>query len=142
VEVRGQVARPGVRPNLAGLSVRAALARSGPRVTLRGENLAAVLEEGARIDLLRDGRVTRTRMPGRRLLVLGLRIPLDSATAADLEALPGVGPVTAARIVSFRDARGPIRRLEELDAVPGIGPRTLARIRPYLRIGGGGPEMP
>lgn len=58
------------------------------------------------------------------------RISLNSAPAPALESLPGVGPVTAARIVAGR----PYSRLEELLRVKGIGERTLERLRPHLRL--------
>ena len=136
VEVRGRVGRPGVRRGLAGATVRDALARAEPRVQPRGPGLGEILEEGARIALNSDGRVLRSRMSGRQLLVLGLRIPLGAASAEDLEALPGVGPVMAGRIVAFRDGGATIRKIEDLDSVRGIGPKTLERIRPHLEIAG------
>lgn len=140
VEIAGAVNRPGVRAGLAGARVLDALRAAGPRAAPRGPGLEARLEEGARLVLEGDGRVRRGRMPGRRLLTLGLRIPLDRATAADLEALPGVGPAIAARIVAHRDAHGPFRALGQLEEVPGVGPKTLARIRPHLRLRAEGPE--
>ncbi len=136
VEVRGAVDRPGVQRGLAGATVREALARARPRVQPRGPGLEAIVEEGARIALDPDGRVAQSRMPGRQLLVLGLRIPLDAASPEDLEALAGVGPVMAGRIVAFRDGGATIRKIEDLDAVRGIGPKTLERIRPHLQIAG------
>jgi competence protein ComEA len=65
----------------------------------------------------------------------GSAAPLDlnHATAAELDALPGIGPVLAARIVEHRRQHGPFRSVEELRAVPGIGPRLFARLRPALR---------
>ena len=63
------------------------------------------------------------------------RTPLDlnAASAAELDALPGIGPVLAARIVEHRRRQGPFRSVEELRSVPGIGPKLLARLRPALR---------
>lgn len=64
------------------------------------------------------------------------RLPLDlnRASAPQLEQLPGIGPVTAARIVVAREDRGPFGALEELDDVRGIGPKTIERIRPFVRL--------
>lgn len=59
-------------------------------------------------------------------------LDLDRATASELERLPGIGPVLAARIVADRDARGPFGSPEGLLRVSGVGPRTLARIRSLL----------
>ncbi len=60
-------------------------------------------------------------------------VDLDHASAAELDQLPGIGPVLAARIVEHRERHGRFRRVEELLAVPGIGPRLLERLRPWLR---------
>jgi competence protein ComEA len=62
-------------------------------------------------------------------------LDLNRADAVALDALPGVGPVLAERIVEQRRRHGPFRRLEDLRAVRGIGPRLLERIRGHVRIG-------
>ncbi len=61
-------------------------------------------------------------------------IALNVATAAELEALPGIGPALAARIVAHRTRHGPFARVADLRQVPGIGPRILARLEPLLRL--------
>ena len=62
--------------------------------------------------------------------------PLDinRETVAALQELPGVGPALARRIVAYREARGPFRRLEELREVPGIGPKRYARLQGWIRV--------
>jgi competence protein ComEA len=60
-------------------------------------------------------------------------LDLDSASVADLDALPGIGPVLAARIVEHRRLHGRFHHVDELLLVPGIGPRLLERLRPWLR---------
>ncbi|HEX7050157.1 MAG TPA: helix-hairpin-helix domain-containing protein [Longimicrobiales bacterium] len=65
----------------------------------------------------------------------GRRVDLNRASAAELEQLPGIGPVLAARIVAYRDSAGPFHTLDELVHVSGIGPASLARLRPHLRLG-------
>jgi competence protein ComEA len=55
-------------------------------------------------------------------------VDLNAATAADLDALPGIGPVLAQRIVEHRERNGPFRSVEQLDDVPGIGPATYAEL--------------
>ncbi len=59
---------------------------------------------------------------------------VNRATAEELERLPRIGPVLARRIVAFREAHGPFRRLEDLEAVPGIGPKTLAELAPFVKF--------
>ncbi|MEZ4699982.1 MAG: helix-hairpin-helix domain-containing protein [Rhodothermales bacterium] len=61
-------------------------------------------------------------------------IRLNTATAAELEALPRIGPRTAERIVAFREARGPFRRPEDLLQIKGIGEKTLEALRPHLIV--------
>lgn len=72
--------------------------------------------------------------PGWRGLLLGHPLDLNSATAADLEALPGIGPHTAAAVLADRDAHGPYAAVAELARVRGIGPHTLERLHPSLRV--------
>ena len=61
------------------------------------------------------------------------RLDLNTATASQLDALPGIGPVLAQRIVAHRLEHGPFRSVDELLSVHGIGPRLLERLRPALR---------
>lgn len=64
----------------------------------------------------------------------GAPIDVNRATADELVALPGVGPVLAGRIVAYRDSAGPFRSVSELASVKGIGAATLERIRGRVRI--------
>ena len=59
-------------------------------------------------------------------------VDLNTADAAALETLPGVGPATAEKIIAHRDTVGPFGGLQDLDAVPGIGPAALARLRDHV----------
>lgn len=61
-------------------------------------------------------------------------VSINSASASELESLPGVGPVIARRIVEYRNANGGFKSVDELEAVKGIGPKTLAKIRPYAKL--------
>ncbi|HKM89667.1 MAG TPA: helix-hairpin-helix domain-containing protein, partial [Candidatus Acidoferrales bacterium] len=63
-------------------------------------------------------------------------VDLNSATAEELQQLPGVGPATAAQIIRFREQSGPFRRAEDILAIPRITRRTLDRIRPYIVVNG------
>ncbi|MBI3998526.1 MAG: helix-hairpin-helix domain-containing protein [Armatimonadetes bacterium] len=61
-------------------------------------------------------------------------VNVNTADAAELERLPGIGPVLARRIVEHREAKGLFRRLEDMLEVEGIGPRLLRRLQPLLRL--------
>ncbi len=62
-------------------------------------------------------------------------LDLNTATAAELELLPGVGPSLAARIVEYREKSGPFQKFEDLDKVYGFGPKMLEKIRPMVEVG-------
>lgn len=62
-------------------------------------------------------------------------VDLNSAGAAELQTLPGIGPALAERIIESRSQDGPFRTPEELTRVRGIGPATLERLRPLIRAG-------
>jgi comEA protein len=64
------------------------------------------------------------------------RVDLNRATEAELEALPGIGPALAARIVAWREEHGPFARIGDLARVPGIGPALLERLEPLVTVSG------
>jgi competence protein ComEA len=64
----------------------------------------------------------------------GGRVDVNTAGAAELERLPGIGPALAQRIVSWRAANGPFRAVEDLQRVPGIGVAKLERLRPVVSV--------
>ena len=61
-------------------------------------------------------------------------VNLNAATPAELQALPGIGPALAGRIVQWRGDHGNFQTVEDLQKVPGIGPKTLERLRPLIRV--------
>ena len=63
-----------------------------------------------------------------------LRINLNTATAAELEQLPRIGPKMAERILEYRAQHGPFRRVEDLIGVRGIGAKTLAQLEPLVAV--------
>ncbi len=84
--------------------------------------------------LLRDGDHIHVPALGAEDVALptpmgGEKLRLNSATQAELETLPGIGPVTAARIIEHREQVGSFAALEDLDAVKGIGPAGLEKLR-------------
>lgn len=57
------------------------------------------------------------------------KLSLGSATLDQLDELPGIGPVTAQKIVDWREGHGPLRSVDDLDAIPGIGPARVEQLR-------------
>lgn len=64
------------------------------------------------------------------------RVDVNTAAVSELEALPGIGPTLARRIVSYREENGPFESLEELMEVSGIGEAKLRALRDYVIVGG------
>ena len=126
VHVSGSVHRPGLVtvPSSARIAdVIAAAGGATPGADLGGLNLAATV---------RDGDQVVVPMPGETSPASGgstQGIDLNRSTAAELEELPGVGPVLAARIVAFRESNGPFSVVEDLLDVGGIGEAKLATMR-------------
>ena len=63
-------------------------------------------------------------------------VNLNTASAAELETLPGVGARVAARIVEYREKKGPFKKVEELMNVQGIGEKSFLKLRAQLTVGG------
>ena len=70
----------------------------------------------------------------RSLFVFLLVLNLNTATLEQLDALPGIGPVLAGRIIEFREKRGGFRRVEELLAIPGISERKWQELRKLVEV--------
>jgi competence protein ComEA len=137
--VAGKVRRPGIAVLAAGSRVVDALEAAGgarPGVDLTALNLARPLVDGEQI------LVGTTAPPGVPATVgdpstpgaAGPLVDLNTADAATLETLPGVGPVTAGAILTWRDQHGGFTAVEELLEVDGIGDATLAQIAPHVTI--------
>jgi competence protein ComEA len=135
VHVAGAVRRPGIYELPAGSRVDDAIHAAGgpkPRALLALVNLAAPVADGQQV--LVPG-AQGAGGPGEALAPAAdaaMPIQLNSATAEQLDALPGVGPVTAERIVEYREQHGAFASIDDLDAVPGIGPARLEQLRELL----------
>jgi competence protein ComEA len=73
--------------------------------------------------------------PAQKAKVPAAKVDINSATAAQLTELPGVGEKTAARIVEHRQKQGPFKSTQELMNVKGIGEKNLQKLTPYLTLG-------
>ncbi len=67
-------------------------------------------------------------------------VNINSASAAQLDELPGIGPKVAQRIVEYRQKNGPFRKVEELMNVKGIGEKSFLKLKPQLSVGAPKPE--
>jgi competence protein ComEA len=134
VHVVGAVRRPGLYRLAHGSRIADALHRAGGatrRADLSLVNLAAPLSDGTQVVVPRrappapaassagDGEATTASGP----------VHLNTATLEQLDELPGVGPVTAQKIIDYRQEHGAFSSVDDLDGIPGIGPARLEQLR-------------
>lgn len=160
VHICGQVRRPGVyrvKPDNRVLEVIKFAGGPTRQADIHALNLAAVVEDGSRIYVPSKAEtrpaVARAEQPllpasgSARLPAptspvpapppspgLPDKININTATAAQLELLPRIGPAIARRIIEHRQKNGFFGKPEDLMAVPGIGEKTFAQIQPYLTV--------
>jgi competence protein ComEA len=138
VHVVGAVRQPGLYRLADGSRVDDAIAEAGGptgKALLAGVNLASPIADGQQIVVPARGRGGAASVadvpesPGE-----GGRVHLNTATLEDLDALPGIGPVTAQRILDYREEHGAFQSVDELDAVSGIGPARLEQLRELVDL--------
>ena len=154
VYVVGAVATPGVYSLPAGSHVWDAVQQAGgllPGANQEVVNLAAVLRDGDKINFPLQGDPTRAvneptpaaaafqteEQPGTAATAPppGARqVNINTASAAELESLPGIGPVLAQRVLEYRQKHGSFTNIEEILKVNGIGPATFERIKLLITI--------
>jgi competence protein ComEA len=135
VHVSGAVRQPGVYTLREGQRVRDALAAAGG-ATEAGDpnalNLAAPLKDGQRVAVPSVGPTPRP--VGSVAAESGRPLNLNTASAAELETLPGVGPVTAARIVRYREESGGFRSVDELRTLKLVNQATFAKLQDLVVV--------
>lgn len=150
VHVVGQVRKPGVFELPPGSRVADAVAKAGGALKgadLGSVNLARVLADGEQVRIPRPGEVVAAPpagsdsgasagQPGGASGASGPggTLDLNTATAAQLEELPGVGPVLAQRIVDWRTEHGRFASVDELGEVSGIGEKIFAELQPKVSV--------
>ena len=148
VHVAGAVVRAGIVELPRGSRLHEAIAAAGgsaPGADPDQLNLAAVLEDGQKVLVPRQGETAPAASaptgdagargsPGSGSVPAAGKINLNTAGADELATLPRVGPVLAQRIVDWRTQHGDFQRVEELDAVDGFGPKLLEGLLPLVRV--------
>lgn len=138
VHVLGEVAHPGLYILDADARLVDALAAAGgtkDTADLQAVNLARPLSDGEQVVVPAVGaEPTVGGAGGKPGVDADGRVDLNSATQADLETLPRIGPALAQRILEWRDQNGRFRAVEDLLAVPGIGDKLLAGVRDKVRV--------
>jgi competence protein ComEA len=142
VDVAGAVANPGVYRLPAGSRVEDAVRRAGG-ATARAEvdaiNRAARLTDGQQIIIPDRAKspvgVTAGSTPGTGGAATSSTEPISIGTASleDLDTIEGIGPVTAQKILDYRDEHGGIASIDQLDEIDGIGPATMDALRSRLQ---------
>lgn len=143
VHVAGAVRMPGVHIVAGGGRVDDAIRLAGgpdADADLDGLNLAAPLVDGQRIYVPVRGEVDPAQVPSAPPVTAATGtapagpVDVNRATVGQLDALPGIGPATAAAIVQDRTDHGPFASVDDLDRVPGIGPSKLEAIRDLVTV--------
>lgn len=137
VHAAGAVTRPGVYRVSATARVSDVVDAAGgptPEADLDLVNLAARVADGERVYVPRRGEASPALVGAAGPSGPAVPVDLNTATAAQLDTLPGVGPATAAAIVQHRDEHGRFRAVDELLEVRGIGPAKLAALRARVRV--------
>jgi competence protein ComEA len=135
VDVVGAVRRAGLYRLQQGARIADAVARAGgatAKADLALINLAAPLADGEQVVVPKRGAVTSPAAPsagGPAGVGSSSPIHLSTATLEQLDSLPGIGPVTAQKILDYRQRQGAFTSVDELDAVPGIGPARLEQLK-------------
>lgn len=142
VDVRGAVNQPGVYTLPAGSRVQDALARAGDVTSdadTRTLNLARRLNDGEQLYVPRQGEAppvppTMSVRGAPTATRLASKININTASVAELDTLPGIGPALAQRIVDYRTQHGDFKTIEEIKKVRGIGDALFNQIKDLITV--------
>ena len=131
VDVSGKVAHPGIVQLPRGACVKDAIQKAGgvlPGANVFTLNLAATLSDGEQVQVDSAPRKSTFTMDNSS----DTKININQASESDLESLPHIGPMMAARIVAYRKSHGAFQSLDDLNAVKGIGAKTIEKLQPLI----------
>jgi len=138
VYVCGAVVNPGVYSLLEGSRVKEAVEAAGdfaPDADRVRINLARRLSDGEQVYIPRVGEeVLPVTPPAAAPGPLGGKININTATAEELDTLPGIGPAYAERIIKYREEFGPFKKIEDIKKVRGIGDATFEEIKDLITV--------
>src|SRR5512138_1886742 len=140
VYITGAVPRPGVYALPKDARIQDAISAAGGFLAEADKsqiNLAALLEDGQKLDIpYIEGAspVLGTPIPSVVASTTEL-ININTASNAELDTLPGIGPTTAQKIIDYREQNGPFVSTEDLVNVSGIGPATYERLKNLITVG-------
>ncbi|HEX9332781.1 MAG TPA: ComEA family DNA-binding protein [Anaerolineales bacterium] len=140
VYITGAVPRPGVYALPKDARVQDAISAAGGFLAEAEKsqiNLAALLEDGEKLDIpYIEGASPILGTPGPTVVAVTTElININTASAAELDTLPGIGPTTAQKIIQYREQNGPFINAEDIVNVSGIGPGTYERIKDLITVG-------
>ena len=142
IHISGAVPRPGVYALAQGSRVQDVISAAGGFLAdadKTGINLARALEDGEQLDipyLVGVSPVIGTELPIATIPASSYElVNINTATQADLESLPGIGPTTAQKIIQYREQNGPFVTTQDIINVSGIGPGTYERIKDLITVG-------
>lgn len=149
VTIEGSVKNPGSYKIEPGSTLTEALAQAGgaqksadlssidtSQVLTSGTiiHLASIADPNDQSRIVPPAPVTQKKEYSKKQEVTLGSVSLNTASSEELQAVKGIGPALAGRIIAYRQAHGGFRSIEELDQVKGIGAKTLAKLRPYFKL--------
>lgn len=140
IELNGEVNRPSLISYSQPIRIQQVIQDAGGffiNQILSSKEGARILDRDTALTVMSKDRgilILQDALSAKALWILGRPIPLNRATAEDLDRLPGIGPGLAQLIVEYRERRGGFSSLDELMAVNGIKEKTYAKIKEYLTL--------
>ena len=140
VHITGAVPRPGLYALPQGARIQDGISAAGGFLAEADKtniNLAQVLEDGEKLDIpfIEGGSPVLTTPVPEVVTITTELININTASLAELDTLPGIGPTTAQKIIDYRTQNGPFINAEDIVNVSGIGPGTYERIKDLITVG-------